>query len=152
MMVPCSVIGCPYDIDLRQRPAMYGGEPVFRCGNWRAIHYTKFGTIKEVIDVKVSETYQGSNNINTEDMDIFDKDFTIKDVSLEEYNEKDKFKLEFLETEKSFVLNKTNAEHLAQVLGDETDGWIGAKIRFQKTKVKFEGKLTDALRFDSIKK
>src|SRR5687768_16485282 len=47
---------------------------------------------------------------------------------------------------KGMVLNKTNANVIAGVYGDETDDWTGKKILLYQTEVEFGGKMVPALR------
>ena len=56
---------------------------------------------------------------------------TVKNVGLEEMggesNEK-KWVLHFEKAEKGLVLNRTNAQTLADAYGDESDEWLGQKV------------------------
>lgn len=52
----------------------------------------------------------------------------------------------FEETEKGFVLNKTNATTIGKLYTPETDNWPGKKIAVFSTEVDFAGKQTLALR------
>lgn len=54
--------------------------------------------------------------------------------------------LYFARTEKGLVLNKTNAEMIALMYGDETDLWSGHKITIKPDKVQFGGRIVDAIR------
>lgn len=51
-------------------------------------------------------------------------------VDLEDDNGKPKPKgvIWFRETDRGWVLNRTNAQCLAAMFGDETDGWIGKRV------------------------
>lgn len=48
--------------------------------------------------------------------------------------------LEFLELEQKLTLNKTRIKKLVEVLGDDTDDWIGKKISIYRVDVQFQGK------------
>jgi hypothetical protein len=54
--------------------------------------------------------------------------------------------LYFQEEEKGLILNKTNANAIAAVYGDDTDGWEGQKIQLISVPVEFNGKQVDAIR------
>ncbi len=54
--------------------------------------------------------------------------------------------LYFHGAEKGLVLNKTNANTIADGLGPETDSWIGAQITLYPTKTDFQGKRVDCIR------
>ena len=58
--------------------------------------------------------------------------------------------LYFSGTEKGLVLNKTNANTIADALGAETDNWIGQKITLYSTTTDFEGKRTDCIRIRDL--
>lgn len=85
--------------------------------------------------------------------DITDGDMvlTISHVEMENVGQGDDAEIKpivyFEETEKGFVLNKTNAATIAKVVGTpETDGWAGKQIALFATEVDFQGKQTLALR------
>jgi hypothetical protein len=63
-----------------------------------------------------------------------------------------KLQLELDSTEKSFVCNKTNAQYIAGKLGDETDAWVSARIRIERTRTMFKGQMVDCLRVTGAKK
>ncbi len=48
--------------------------------------------------------------------------------------------------QKGLVLNRTNAEAIAQLYGDDTDKWPGARITLFATTVQFQGRSTPAIR------
>jgi hypothetical protein len=52
----------------------------------------------------------------------------------------------FEETDKGLALNKTNANTIAGLYGDESDNWIGKPITLFATEVDFQGKQTLAIR------
>lgn len=70
---------------------------------------------------------------------------TIKDCSMETVGQDDdqetKPVLYFQETEKGLVLNRTNANTIAGVLGTQnTDDWVGQRIALFSTEVSFSGR------------
>lgn len=48
--------------------------------------------------------------------------------------------------EKGLVLNRTNANAIADILGEETDNWIGHKIIVYPARTNFKGRQVDCLR------
>lgn len=48
--------------------------------------------------------------------------------------------LEFLELDQKLTLNKTRVKKLVDLLGDDTDEWIGRKISLYRIDVQFNGK------------
>jgi hypothetical protein len=48
--------------------------------------------------------------------------------------------LEFLELDQKLTLNKTRVKKLVEILGDDTDEWIGRKISIYRIDVQFNGK------------
>lgn len=58
----------------------------------------------------------------------------------------DKLVLYFRGQDKGLVLNKTNANTIAGLYGDETDGWIGKPVILYATEVDFQGKQVLAIR------
>jgi hypothetical protein len=48
---------------------------------------------------------------------------------------------------KAWIVNKTNANTIAKVLGtDETDDWVGQEIVLYPTETEFQGDMVDAIR------
>jgi hypothetical protein len=54
--------------------------------------------------------------------------------------------LSFAETDKQLILNKTNANTLAELYGKDWAGWVGKRIALYQTPVDFQGKTTMAVR------
>jgi len=48
--------------------------------------------------------------------------------------------------EKKLVCNKTNANMIASMYGDETEGWIGKQITLVAREVEFQGEMVVAIR------
>ena len=49
---------------------------------------------------------------------------------------------------KPLGLNKTNAQAIAELFGEDTDDWIGQEVVVFPTRVDFSGKMVDAIRVD----
>jgi hypothetical protein len=52
--------------------------------------------------------------------------------------------------EKGLVINKTNANAIADMYGSNTNGWIGKEILIFPTRVDFKGERVDAIRVQYI--
>ena len=73
---------------------------------------------------------------------------TIASCEMCTVGEEDKPLLRFKDKERGLVLNKTNANILAQELGDETDNWIGADLLLYSAKVNYQGNIVDGIRVE----
>jgi hypothetical protein len=49
---------------------------------------------------------------------------------------------------KALVLNKTNAETIAETLGDDTDQWLGQTIILAPARTRYQGKSVDCIRVE----
>lgn len=67
-------------------------------------------------------------------------------VELDEIGGEHKPILYFQGKEKGLVLNKTNANVLAQAYGDETESWAGGEVVLFPTMVDFQGRSVEAIR------
>ena len=54
--------------------------------------------------------------------------------------------LHFQGTDKTLVLNKTNANSIATVYGDETDNWFGQQIEVYPSETDFQGRRVPCIR------
>ena len=73
---------------------------------------------------------------------------TMAHVAIEELGGEHKPVLYFEGKERGLVLNKTNANIIAELHGPETDDWAGRKITIYPARVEFQGKIVDAIRVD----
>ena len=48
--------------------------------------------------------------------------------------------IEFMETEKKLALNKTRVRKLVELLGDDTDAWLGRQVSLYPIDVSYNGK------------
>lgn len=71
---------------------------------------------------------------------------TIGQAIIETIGTDRKLILYFYGKEKGFVLNKTNANAIAEAYGPNTDAWIGQKIVLFEAMVDFKGKNVPAIR------
>lgn len=75
---------------------------------------------------------------------------TIESVVIENIGDEDKPVAYFTESKLGLVLNKTNANMIAEIAkSEETDNWIGVKIILYSTKVDYQGRRVDAIRVDA---
>lgn len=54
--------------------------------------------------------------------------------------------LYFQNKEKGMVLNKTNANKISEIFGDDTDTWEGGEVTLYEAMVEFQGKTVPAIR------
>ena len=57
-----------------------------------------------------------------------------------------KIVLSFVDKNKKFVCNKTNAKTIAGLHGDDTDDWLGKRITLCPREVEFQGEMVLAIR------
>lgn len=56
----------------------------------------------------------------------------------------------FAEGDRRMVLNKTNANRLAEMFGDDTDGWLNKKVILHVEQTDFQGKSVPSVRVKLI--
>jgi len=100
--------------------------------------------------MKLGEVFT-SNYLTHADLNRQDVSVTIKSVEAKEFDDDKKGKdmkliIGFRELDKSLVCNKTNANTISDIYGDETDEWPGKRIVLYETEVEFGGKTTLAIR------
>lgn len=75
---------------------------------------------------------------------------TIEQVTMEEIGQgrdkERKLLISFVGKTKKLVCNKTNAGTIGRLYGEETDGWIGAKITLVEREVEFQGDMVWSIR------
>lgn len=109
---------------------------------------------EEVKTMEINDVYPGGDYLKAADM-AKPVIATIKDIKTMDFPSKDKngndvmrtkIVLTFDELDKSFVVNKTNANVIAELLGStNTDSWAGQKIKLWKSKTKFGGQMVDCI-------
>lgn len=105
--------------------------------------------------MKLNDAYP-SKYLTAEDLGDKLVTATIEEVDLEEIgmgaDKSKKLVIAFTGKKKRFVVNKTNANTIAKVLGsDDTDDWIGQRIALRAMEVEFQGSMVMSIRV-SIKK
>jgi hypothetical protein len=97
--------------------------------------------------MKVSEAFKG-NYMTVSDLGGEKQNYTVANVSIEAVGQEKEEKpvIRFKELGQGFVLNKTNAETISEVLGEETDAWIGEQITLKPDKTTYAGKRVNCIR------
>jgi hypothetical protein len=70
----------------------------------------------------------------------------MQNVAGNDQPEENKPCLYFVGKEKGIVLNKTNAQAVADVYGDDTDAWTGKRVMLYATTTLFQGKTVACIR------
>lgn len=95
--------------------------------------------------MKISQAFP-SKYLSSHDLNGMEATLTISNVAMEVMGQEQKPVVYFQEAGKGMVLNKTNANTIAQMYGDDTEGWLGKQIILFAMKVEMQGKLVDGLR------
>ncbi len=70
----------------------------------------------------------------------------IASAEIEKLGDDDKLVLYFQGKDKGIVCNRTNADRIAYMYGQNTDAWIGKEIVLYTEMVNFQGKVTEGIR------
>jgi hypothetical protein len=99
--------------------------------------------------MKLNELFP-SRFLKADDAADGDLIYTIKGVKVETLGSgteaESKAVLSFSDTDKQLVLNKTNANTIGRLYGQDTDDWIGKRVALFSTEVQFKDQMTLALR------
>lgn len=95
--------------------------------------------------MRMSEAFP-SNYIRAIDLKGRDVTVTISRVVMEDIGGDTKPVLYFQGTSKGMVLNKTNANNIASMYGDESDAWSGRQITVFPSQTDFQGKSVPCIR------
>lgn len=99
--------------------------------------------------MKISEAFPG-NFLKAEDLNGKPVTLTIDEVTLEELKgggkTEKKLLLSFRKTDKKLICNKTNANTISKLYGDDTDGWVDQRITLVPREVEFAGDMVWAIR------
>lgn len=87
-----------------------------------------------------------SNYIKAADLKGRAVSVVISAASIEKLGEDRKLVLKFQGKEKGLVTNKTNANRIGYLYGNDTDSWIGKEIVLYADLVDFQGKTVEAIR------
>lgn len=92
-----------------------------------------------------------SNYIKCDDLQGRAVQVRMNYVKFEDIGGDNKPVLYFMGKEKGMVLNKTNANMIAEIFGDETDGWTNQPIELYPAKTELHGKRVDCIRVREAK-
>lgn len=102
---------------------------------------------------KVSDVYASAGlkaDIDVPDLEDGGLVVTIKGADFKEFDDGGKIIVKFVETDKSLVLNKTNADTLTKMFGsDDTDDWLDRKVKLYATDTTYQGKPIRGIRVHS---
>ncbi len=105
-------------------------------------------------DMNINEVYtSGGNFLKAPDLQGSKIELQISDAGTHTFNqgtkeEKTQIVLSFDGKDKKLGLNVTNAKTLAELFGNETDGWIGKKIKIFPTTTDFAGETVACIRIE----
>lgn len=104
--------------------------------------------------MKLSEAFP-SNFLKADDLNGKPVTLTIAAVEMETLGQgkdkESKLIVQFKGTEKKLVCNKTNANTIGKLYGDDTDDWIGQRITIKPMEVEFQGEMKLAIRVSLTK-
>jgi hypothetical protein len=95
--------------------------------------------------MKVSQVFSG-DYLKATDLDGREPTVVIATVEVKQFDDGNKLLIMFQGKKKGLVANKTNANRIAMLYGDDTDGWIGKEVVLYTDIVDFQGKPTEAIR------
>ena len=99
--------------------------------------------------MKLDEIFHG-DSLKAADLKGKDVTLTISGWAMKDLDDGDKPEIRFAETDRTLILNKTNAWAIAEEIGkDDLNDWIGVKIVLYPTKTEFAGKRVDCIRIRS---
>lgn len=101
--------------------------------------------------MNINESFP-SNFLKAADLQGTTPTVTISNIKVEDIGEDRKPVIYFAGKEKGIVLNKTNANNIADIYGPETDDWIGQKVMLFTTFVDFQGRSVEAIRIRAAAK
>ena len=95
--------------------------------------------------MKISSAFP-SEYLRASDLQGHTVTVTMSHVSMQDLNGDPKPILHFQGKDRGMVLNKTNANKIAEMFGDDTDNWSGGQIILYEAMVEFQGKTVPAIR------
>ena len=104
--------------------------------------------------MKLSDAFP-SRFLKADDLNGKNVIVTIEGATIEEIgqgqNKEQKLIVAFVGKEKALVCNKTNANTIAKLWGDDTDMWIGKKVTLMAREVEFQGEMVLSIRVSLTK-
>lgn len=101
--------------------------------------------------MKVSQVFSG-DYLKAVDLQGHEPTVQISAVEMKQFDDGNKLLISFEGKQKGLVANKTNANRIAKLYGDDTDGWVGKEIVLYTDQVDFQGSTVDAIRVRGPKK
>ena len=95
--------------------------------------------------MRLDEVYHG-DSLKAADLAGKDCRVTISGYEVVDFDEGKKIVLSFNKTDRTFVLNKTNGNTIADMYSQEMDNWIGKQITLFPTQTDFQGKAVACIR------
>jgi hypothetical protein len=95
--------------------------------------------------VKLNEVFP-SNYVKADDLKGREVSVVISEAKMEKLGSDTKLVIYFQNKEKGMVCNKTNANRIAYLYGEDTDDWIGKEIVLASEFVEYQGKTVKGLR------
>lgn len=95
--------------------------------------------------MKLAEIFP-SKYVKAADLQGREPTVVIAGAEVEKIGDDHKLVIYFRGKEKGLVCNRTNADSIALLYGDDTDAWIGKEITLTTAIVTFQGKSTEAVR------
>lgn len=96
--------------------------------------------------MRVSQAYP-SKYLSAPDLQNREHTLTISRTVMEDIGQNEHKPIVFFQgANKGLVLNKTNANNIAAIYGDETDSWTGKQITLFTAWVDFQGRSVEAIR------
>ncbi len=91
----------------------------------------------------------GGKSLKSEDIKGREPVVTIESVEMKKFDDGPKAIIRFAGKDKALICNRTNWNSIADILGaDDSDEWIGRRIKLVVARVDFQGKRVDAIRVD----
>jgi hypothetical protein len=95
--------------------------------------------------MKISSAFP-SSYLKAADLDGRTVSVKIDRVEMETVGDDSKPVLYFQGKDKGVVLNKTNANNIVALFGDDTDDWVGQEVSLYPAMVDFQGRSVEAIR------
>lgn len=98
-----------------------------------------------------------SQYLRTADLKGQERTFTIDSVVLEEIlspdggDSEEKPVVSFRDHSQRMILNSTNWDAIAEIYGDETDGWVGQRVTIYPTTTQFGSRRVECMRIKAPK-
>lgn len=94
----------------------------------------------------INDVFGSNETLKAADLQGREFSLVIATASPRNFDDGAKIVLEFQNAEKKLICNWTNAQTIAEMFGDEIEGWVGRQVVLYPTKVPFQGKMVDAIR------